>query len=295
MFSIITPTYNRAHTLNRVYQSLLNQTFKEFHWIIIDDCSTDNTTELVNHWINEDKIDIHYNRLSMNQGKAIAVNVGLEKCHEFITIIADSDDSFKSTTLEELRLIWNTIELTNTNPIVASVWTLTTNEDENFVGDKFPKDFWQVGFKERVLKHKIAGEKWASWRTSVLKETKMYAQPKVYIGEGFTWNRINRNYDFVCLNISHRTYYNSSDGIMATKLTKHENARRKFYNSYYGLYDTKITSLIRYSYYWDLMFEHVSSKFYFIDTDFNLGLKKNIVSNIFFFLKLPGRLLMKIT
>ena len=45
--TIITPTYNRAHTLSRVYESLKNQTFKDFKWIIIDDGSTDNTEGLV--------------------------------------------------------------------------------------------------------------------------------------------------------------------------------------------------------------------------------------------------------
>ena len=43
MFSILTTTYNTGHFLHRVYESLLDQTFKEFEWIIVDDGSTDNT------------------------------------------------------------------------------------------------------------------------------------------------------------------------------------------------------------------------------------------------------------
>lgn len=48
MISIITPTYNRAHLLTRLFKSLERQTCKDFEWIVIDDGSTDNTKLLVN-------------------------------------------------------------------------------------------------------------------------------------------------------------------------------------------------------------------------------------------------------
>ena len=46
-FSIRTATYNRAHTLPRVFKSLQEQTFQDFEWIIGDDGSTDNTADIV--------------------------------------------------------------------------------------------------------------------------------------------------------------------------------------------------------------------------------------------------------
>ncbi|MFQ5451045.1 MAG: glycosyltransferase family 2 protein, partial [Nitrospinaceae bacterium] len=46
-FTVFTPTYNRAYTLDRVYNSLVAQTFRDFEWLIVDDGSTDNTKELV--------------------------------------------------------------------------------------------------------------------------------------------------------------------------------------------------------------------------------------------------------
>ena len=58
--TIVTPTYNRAHTLPRVYDSLKNQTFKDFKWIIMDDGSTDNTNEVVFQFQSEGIIDIDY-------------------------------------------------------------------------------------------------------------------------------------------------------------------------------------------------------------------------------------------
>ncbi|MDE5969250.1 MAG: glycosyltransferase, partial [Muribaculaceae bacterium] len=44
MISIVTPTYNRALLLSRLYESLKAQSCHDFEWIIVDDGSTDNTT-----------------------------------------------------------------------------------------------------------------------------------------------------------------------------------------------------------------------------------------------------------
>ena len=58
--TVVTPSYNRAHTLTRVYDSLKNQTFKDFKWIIMDDGSTDHTKEIVENFKAEGLIDIDY-------------------------------------------------------------------------------------------------------------------------------------------------------------------------------------------------------------------------------------------
>ena len=50
MFTVATPTFNRAHTLHRVYESLERQTFRSFEWLVIDDGSSDGTDELVDAW-----------------------------------------------------------------------------------------------------------------------------------------------------------------------------------------------------------------------------------------------------
>ena len=58
--TVITPTFNRAHTLNRVYESLLRQSFKDFKWVIMDDGSTDHTEEVIRNFINDNQIKIEY-------------------------------------------------------------------------------------------------------------------------------------------------------------------------------------------------------------------------------------------
>ena len=53
MISIITPTYNRGYCIKNLYDSLLEQTKKDFEWIIVDDGSADDTAEIVRGWIKE--------------------------------------------------------------------------------------------------------------------------------------------------------------------------------------------------------------------------------------------------
>ena len=51
--TVFTPSYNRAHTLSRTYESLCRQSCKDFKWLVIDDGSTDNTRQLVASWIDQ--------------------------------------------------------------------------------------------------------------------------------------------------------------------------------------------------------------------------------------------------
>ena len=283
MFNIITPTYNRAHTLERVYESLKNQTYKSFSWIIIDDCSSDTTKSLVNQWLSDNIIDIEYHFLAKNKGKSNAVNVALDLCDQPYVIIADSDDSFDSNTLSDLKDTWNKIDTDVNGLNVASIWTLTKRNTGEIIGDKFPKDYWRVDFNERVLRHTITGEKWASWRTSILKDQKMYhTEHGCHIPESLTWNSINKTYDFVCINLAHRTYFESSDGLIATKKSTKKRAKIGFYIGYYGLKDVTINDLLKYPFYHNYAFEWIKAKPYFKDEHLKLSLKKQVVASFLF-------------
>ena len=61
LLTVFTPTYNRAHTLPRTYESLCAQDCKDFKWLIVDDGSVDHTAELVKAWKNEENgFEIQY-------------------------------------------------------------------------------------------------------------------------------------------------------------------------------------------------------------------------------------------
>ena len=91
VLTIFTPTYNRAHTLPRLYQSLTEQESHDFVWLIVDDGSTDGTEGLVAQWKAEGKVVISYHRQE-NGGKMRAHNRGVELCQTELFVCIDSDD-----------------------------------------------------------------------------------------------------------------------------------------------------------------------------------------------------------
>ena len=91
IITVFTPTYNRAYMIDKLYDSLCLQTCKDFEWIVVDDGSVDNTEELIQNFIQENKIHIVYYK-QKNQGKHIAINKGVELAKGELFFIVDSDD-----------------------------------------------------------------------------------------------------------------------------------------------------------------------------------------------------------
>lgn len=297
MFSILTPTYNRSNELPRVYDSLVKQTFRDFEWIIVDDGSTDDTAEVVRRWQSK-KLDfkITYHLLPKNKGKSYAVNEGLELCKRPYTIIADSDDTFSEKTLEDLKLIWEGVEKTDNSDKIGAIWTLVEDESSKLVGEPWPKNFWQVSFEERVLNRKkpIQGEKWHCWRTEVLQNYKIYTNKNSHIGPGVTWNRINRDYDFLCVNVIHRTYWYTPNSIINQKKSKLKIEKRNYYGATLELKNQNIGNILSKRYYRNLAFKYIKSLFYYKDENLKLSNLKLVVSTLVFIYVLPSRIFDKI-
>lgn len=110
--TVFTPTYNRAYTLQRLYDSLNQQTNKSFVWLIVDDGSTDNTRELVEGFVRENKIDIHY-CYQENAGKSQAQNHALELTDSEIFVGVDSDDYLTSDAIEKILYHWEQAKTQN--------------------------------------------------------------------------------------------------------------------------------------------------------------------------------------
>ena len=77
-FSVIIPNYNHSAYLDERIQSILNQSFQDFEIIILDDCSTDNSIEIIEKYRNEPKVS-HIILNSQNSGSTfIQWNKGFE-------------------------------------------------------------------------------------------------------------------------------------------------------------------------------------------------------------------------
>lgn len=99
-FSIIIPTYNRAGMLPVAIESVINQTFKDWELLIIDDGSTDNTAEVVRSYTDE-RIKYFFQE---NQERCAARNNGIERSKGKYICFLDSDDYFLEDRFEKLNI-----------------------------------------------------------------------------------------------------------------------------------------------------------------------------------------------
>lgn len=94
LFTIIIPTYNRAYLILDTLISIKNQTFTDFELIIVDDGSTDNTKEIVENYIFNNKLKNWHYYQKVNGERGAARNYGVTKANgQWITFL-DSDDVF---------------------------------------------------------------------------------------------------------------------------------------------------------------------------------------------------------
>ena len=100
--TIFTPTYNRKELLFRLYSSLKRQTNHEFIWLVIDDGSTDNTSEQIKSWIGtETQFEIRY-VYKENGGLHTGYNKAIEVADTELCICIDSDDYMPDNAVERI-------------------------------------------------------------------------------------------------------------------------------------------------------------------------------------------------
>ena len=104
MITIFTPTYNRAHTLSRLFDSLQNQSSKTFEWIIVDDDSKDGTENLVQSFMKKKNFPIRYEKQS-HGGKHRAINRAVKIASYEWFFIVDSDDFLVTDAVEKIE-VW---------------------------------------------------------------------------------------------------------------------------------------------------------------------------------------------
>lgn len=105
LVSVIIPMYNSAKFIPQTLESLAYQTMQDFEVLIVDDCSTDNSVEVVEKFARlfQAGIKIYLLELPENTGlPGVVRNVGLQFARGKYIAFLDSDDLFTSTALEEL-------------------------------------------------------------------------------------------------------------------------------------------------------------------------------------------------
>jgi glycosyltransferase involved in cell wall biosynthesis len=191
--SVVTPAYQRADTLPRLYDSLREQTLEGFEWVVVDDGSTDETGELVAAWVAEAPFPIAYHRQE-NRGKHAAFNECVRLASGEFCALIDSDDWYRPEALAGMLATWESIPVARRGAF-ANVEGLRTDPDGNLVGDRFPADILDSNNFELETVHGVHGDTIGMYRRDVLRRFPFPEDLGWHVSPSLVWNRIAARHD----------------------------------------------------------------------------------------------------
>ncbi len=150
-FSIIIPLYNKEKFVENAVNSILQQTISDFEIIIVEDCSTDKSLEVVSK-IQSDKIKIlHHER---NKGLSASRNTGIKNSKANYITFLDADDVWKPNYLEKIKTLIHQfpeakLYATNYEELYPNnLILLPKNNSSHFESDSLISDFFQTSLAQ---------------------------------------------------------------------------------------------------------------------------------------------------
>jgi glycosyltransferase involved in cell wall biosynthesis len=136
LVTIVTPSYNQGQFIEETILSVLNQTYKNIQYIIVDGGSTDNTMEVVNRYKNKVDIIIH----EKDNGQSDAINKGFKLAKGELVGWINSDDILYENCVNDIVELYN-------NKNDGSIYYCSFNDRIDKVGNK-------IGSYERVISNR---------------------------------------------------------------------------------------------------------------------------------------------
>ena len=135
LVNVLIPSYNHGKFISETIESVLNQTFKNFEFIIIDDCSIDNSKEKIENYSKHDK-KIKFIAHSENKGPSKTLNEAIKIAKGKFIAFLNSDDVWNKDKLEkQLKILKK-----NENLIIWSEGEII-DENSRDINRKFTKRF----------------------------------------------------------------------------------------------------------------------------------------------------------
>jgi len=190
--TIFTPTYNRGYIIRKCYESLCSQSNKDFLWLIVDDGSTDNTEDIVNSFINEDKIKIIYHR-QKNSGKHVAHNKGVLMCETEIFVCVDSDDYLLDDAVQIIYETWANVEKQKN---LAGIIALKGKNHKEAIGTRMPHDIESSSILNLYEKHRFKGDTTLIFKSNILKKHLFPVfEGEKFVTEAVVYDQISQKYE----------------------------------------------------------------------------------------------------
>ncbi len=189
MITVFTAVYNRAYIIRQLYQSLLSQTNYDFEWLIIDDGSEDEISEMVCQWMSEKKAPFKIRFYQQkNGGKHRAINRGVQLAEGDAFFIVDSDDYLESNAVEAIKMWWKDIKEDDS---FAGISGLKAVYNKDIVGGAPSVDGYVDATNMERERYNLQGDKAEVYKTQILKR---YPFPEFdgenFLTEAVVWDRI---------------------------------------------------------------------------------------------------------
>lgn len=225
-FSVFTPVFNRKHTIHRVWDSLLAQTFKDFEWIVVNDGSSDGIETTLNEYKSKAFFQVTIIN-QCNQGKHIAWNRALEIARGELFVPIDSDDAFIPETLEFFSKWWLDIPEKERSGFSGINVLCKDSVTHSIVGEKFPSSPFISNNLDLAYLHKISGDKWGCIRTDCLRLRKNPEILSTHMPEAWIWFWLARRFKVLCINVPLEIIYlNDEGGNLSAKVNKETHLKR---------------------------------------------------------------------
>lgn len=225
-FSIIIPLYNCRFAVRQLLHNLMNQTYKDFEVIFIDDCSKDETINELKKY--KDKISFEYNLLvnHENKGPGVSRNLCMEQATGQYVFFLDSDDSIDITTLEKIS---KTIISNNFPDAVLFDYFMVFKDKKIRRNTVYNLKEGFVG-KENAIIYSTGSTCCKVYNLDVLKDNNIYF-PDMRTKEDFVFNKIALSFCnkiFYCKEPLYNYIVNSSSIMNTTKLVGELTAKKAF-------------------------------------------------------------------
>jgi glycosyltransferase involved in cell wall biosynthesis len=241
LFTFVVPTYNRANKIYNTLTSIIEQSYRFFEIVIVDDASTDNTKEVVSQWTEKQTCPVQYIRLEKNSGPNVAKNAGAKISKGSWLVFLDSDDLIKEGCLEYLN------DFISKNNDASLIMVPCVNLDGEITNTN-PGYEGYVSFRD-YLRGRFTGEYLPVAKKDVF--NKFQFLENLRGGEGITWLQMSKACRMYIVAYSGRVYdnhgvdrlsYKSADFIERV-LTCHSAQLEFFYNDYWHYSKKQFVSL----------------------------------------------------
>ncbi len=188
--SVLMPAYNAEKYIGEAIESILNQTFTEFEFIIIDDCSTDNTWKIIQEYAKRDsRIIASHNEKNLYISKSRNLSIDLAKS-EFLAIMDADDISMPSRLEKQYAILLNNTDIA----AVGAYMEIMDETGKTMLVRKYLKEDHDL--KKKMFRYSPIAQPVVMYRKSVVKEFGCYSPVQAPAEDLYLWFRIGTKYKF---------------------------------------------------------------------------------------------------